>query len=155
MDIAGDIASQYARWSLYLSMAGPLMVCISCSWSAISTQASDTPGDEKYRGKKQNFIRLHRTHRAAGEIPRMDVFIDGSFVGYLRNGETRDFDVKPGNHSVYVRTEGSGRSKKVKIALDAEILQKNLMVETPASAPARLMFARRGELALREMATSS
>ena len=70
------------------------------------------------------------------------VLVDGEMVGRLRNGETREYPLRPGRHTVQVRIDWTGSEPEVVNALEGHPV--HLMVRWRGN-----LFSRRRYLALK------
>ena len=64
-------------------------------------------------------IRIKRKSQYAGSLNKFNVFIDGSLAGKIKNGETFEYRVVPGRHTVYVKISWDWtRSRELTLDLD-------------------------------------
>ncbi len=50
-------------------------------------------------------IRLARTDEYINRFREYGIYIDGTKAGVIRNGETKDFEVTPGTHTIYAKID--------------------------------------------------
>jgi hypothetical protein len=48
-------------------------------------------------------IRLNRKSQYQGSLSKFKVFIDGSLAGKIKDGETIEYSVAPGRHTIYIK----------------------------------------------------
>jgi len=64
--------------------------------------------------QSQATIYFYRPHRFVGSALKPSVFVDGTNVGRMRNGDNIKFSVAPGTHAVYSNDKSTGLSLEAK-----------------------------------------
>lgn len=79
--------------------------------SAAGSVATPVAADAE---SSQATIYFYRPHRFVGSALKPSVFVDGTNVGRMRNGDNIKFSVAPGTHAVYSNDKSTGLSLEAK-----------------------------------------
>ena len=58
-------------------------------------------------------IRLHRTKEYSNYLRDYIIYIDGQKAGTIRNGETKEFNIPEGNHSIYCKIDWCSSPERI------------------------------------------
>lgn len=64
-------------------------------------------------------IKINRVSGYDDRLRKYKVFVDDIYLGDIRDGETKEFDVSPGQHTIYLKIDWC-RSNKIKFDLNKE-----------------------------------
>jgi len=58
-------------------------------------------------------LKIHRTENHLQKRKKVEVLIDDIIVGEIMNGETKEFEIKEGDHSLITRVKMGGKSQPI------------------------------------------